>query len=108
MFGVDFGGCTGHREVRVEDTRIDSCRQLFGGSTQRTLSFEDTQPWRSEGPPAPCNKGKALAYPPSGSDGAGPSTMATEAPSPFLSWRPLSPTYNSEEDDDWRGEFEDF
>lgn len=106
MFTVDFGGGIGRREVRVHETRLDTLRQ-FGGKTQRTLQFEDTQPWESLLPqshqqPSGSNEGGPSTVA-SGSAGTGPSTA-----SPFSTWQPLSPTYNSDEDGDWEANFEDF
>lgn len=40
MFGIDFGGGIGRREVKVHDTELDGRRQFGLGSTQRTLQFE--------------------------------------------------------------------
>jgi hypothetical protein len=87
MFGIDFGGNIGRREVKVEATQLDA-EKHFGGSTQRALDFGSH--------PSPSRHDPASQY-----SGIDVELLHPLYPNALL----LS---DNDLNHDWMGEFQDF
>lgn len=93
MFGVDFGGSIGRREVNVCDSLLDNSKGL-GGSTQRVLDFGDTGGSNGESVAIVRGEGSSQSMPEEGI------LNPLNPRAPLLS--------DSDHDLDWMGDFEDF